>query len=395
MGRTKAGRCIALVAAAIVAGPALAATADRPIGFGRDTIGGCSSMANDCTCVVTTPADDPSNRTPGTLRGCLTSERPQRVVFEWRGTLRLDRPIAVASHKTLTGEPLKSGDGPVTITGPGRLLMLIDRDDVIISDLKFRIDPAGAAPSCANPQTPRDVQGCGIAVLAEGSRNIWIHHNDFAACGSGCIALWTRDNTKAGGGVAGTDAVSISNNRFRDSYYGLFAGAGNFVAPRDIPKRMRISVYDNVFENIFRRSPKASSGVQIHLFNNVIRDWGQSGKPCTGQSWGFGASSTGEAQLLAENNLFAARAETNACHEAIQAAEKRPRKGYVRDEGLVRATGNVFQNGAMAVENRPAEVFDPTSPKAPDLSYAYTLKPADRLEDVEREAGPRGFKVAN
>ena len=67
----------------------------------------------------------------------------------------------------------------------------------------------------------------------------------------------------------------------------------------------------------------------------------------------------------------------------------------MRDEGLVRATGNVFLNGAMAVENRPAEVFDPTSPKAPDLSYAYALKPADRLQDVEREAGPRGFKAAN
>jgi pectate lyase len=151
---------------------------------------------------------------------------------------------------------------------------------------------------------------------------------------------------------------------------------------------MRVSIFENIFDNVFRRSPKASSGVQMHLYNNLIRNWGRRGTPCTGHLEGTAASSTGGAQLLAQANVFAPYAEPTACRLAIQAAEKIPREGVRREKGMVREHGNLLLNGARVESNDPDRVFDPTSPEFSFLSPGKLLN-ADKVGLVVRNvAGP-------
>lgn len=342
-----------------------------------------------CVCIVDSLADDTTER--HTLRRCITGFGPEsvkRVIrFAVGGEIQLRTPIEVPSSTVIDGRSRPQGQPPVTVTASGRMFILRNTHSTEISGLRFHLAGQGKT-SCDTPQRPSDVKGCGVAILALGAQDVWIHNNEFFACGNGCVVLWT--DRLADGRVAGPDRVTISRNIIRDSYYGVFAGAGNFVERGELPGHMRVAVHENIFDRVFRRSPKISSGVQMYLYNNLITNWGRKGVRCSGPQEGTAASSTGGAQLLAEANVFSPYAEPNACRVALQAAEKSPAEGVRREMGMIRAKGNLLLNGALVENNDAGRVFNLSKE---DLSFfsPHRLLPADEVErHVRTVAGPSG-----
>jgi pectate lyase len=247
--------------------------------------------------------------------------------------------------------------------------------------------------SCVNPDSPTDTIGCGVGVaIRGGARDIWIDHNDFDHCGAKCLDVWTVDNAGGRGRAEGGDLITISNNVFRNSYYAILTGAAANLTRERIPEEMRVTLYGNLFYNVFRRSPRAAVFSKVHMFNNVVKYWGRTGVACVGRESGFGASSMGEAQLLVENNVFIARPGTRECKTAIDISDQRPQGGVARGIGLVRARGNEARNGAMLSESQAGRVFDPRDQSHPAYYYPYTLRPTQGLvEAVEADAGVQGF----
>lgn len=363
------------VVSSLLAGtPPQAASQSPPAAFPADA----------SLCLVESLEDGP--RSKSTLRSCLTEPRPQnqlRVVrFAVSGEIRVRAPIEIPSFTMIDGRTRPDGMGPITISAPERMFIIRQTSNIRILGLRLHLRTQDR-DACLNPQRPSDLKGCGVVLLLLGARDVQISHNEFSACGNGCVAVWSDQSR---GKVAGSDRVVISRNIFRNSYYGVFAGVGNSVRPEALPLQMRISVHENLFEDIFRRSPKASSGVQMHVFNNVVSNWGKKDVRCSGRFEGSAASSVGGAQMVAENNVFSPRPEPYSCRQALVAAEKIPIQGFRRDRGLIRQQNNLLLNGAMAESSDADLVFDPAQS---DFFSPYALLPLEGLEvHVRTVAGP-------
>jgi pectate lyase len=371
-----------------------AALGEAPQGFGRAATGGCTDKS--CTCVVTTTKDE-SATVAGSLRSCVETPEPKWVVFGVRGTIKLERPLRVASNKLIDGRKQKPDDGPVTLAGTARFLVYLEGvQNIVLSDLYFRTDRSAAdnpaaSPACKNPKHPADTVDCGQPVAIHGAvKNVWINHSDFDHCGAKCITIWTAPlhGIAATGKVAGADLITISNSVFRNSFYGVLVGAAAGLSRENIPEEMRVTLYGNVYYNVKRRSPRAASFAKVHVFNNVMKFWGEEGG-CRRRNDDWAASAIGEAQLLLENNVMVARAD--GCKLAVQIGEK-PKSAERRGSGFVRAGGNRAENGAMLADNQPDKVFNPRDKGNAAYAYDYTLRPLEGLaESVTRNAGVRDF----
>jgi pectate lyase len=333
-----------------------------PFGYGQHTLGGC--LEAGCKCEVTTLNDTG----PGSLRSCVESDVPKWVVFGegGRGTIELETPLYVGSNTTIDGR----GPLPVTIQrAVGHVMYIRDRENVIVNDLEFRLVPK--KQRCRTPKTAADTIGCGGGIAISGkSRNVWIHQNQFARCGGKCVSVWTDGSRDA---AAGGDLITISGNLFKDSFYGALVGANHDLKENQIPL-MRVTFYRNVFDNIVRRSPRASELSRVHVLNNVVKNWGNNS--CAGGE-AFGASSKTGAQLFLENNLFSARV-VGACKVAT----------YI-EGGYIKATGNVASNGAILRQKWPAGVFDPKKAAPEYYEYAPLPMTSEMQLDVENSVGPR------
>jgi pectate lyase len=284
-----------------------------------------------------------------------------------RGTIRLNSPLLIHSNTTIDGR----GPTPVTLTTVEDHVMRVrDAENIIVNDL--RVSVIAISTKCGAPKSPAETRGCGGGIRIDGSsKNVWIHHNLFEHCGGKCISIWTVPSTHEGG-----DLITISSNVIRNSYYGVLMGADHRLADSQIPL-MRATVYRNYFQNVQRRSPRASELSHMHVLNNVVEDWG--GKSCDDQKHeAFGASSVFGAQMLLENNYFGARANSSACKTAVQIGG-----------GFVKAVGNVSERGAIIQENLPRRVFNPKTP-APEHYHHVAEKMTDRLRrQIIAAAGPR------
>jgi pectate lyase len=334
-----------------------------PVGYGQHTVGGCTDSG--CVCEVTNLADSG----PGSLRHCVSTNSPKWVVFGegGRGTIRLKSPIMVHSNKTIDGR----GPTPVTLTAAEDHVMVIrNAENVIVNDLRFAVIAVSAR--CGDPRSADDTIGCGGGILVDGSsKHIWIHQNLFEECGGKCVALWTLKSTRTG-----ADLVTISNNVFRNSFYGVLMGASHNWTDSQIPL-MRATLYRNYFYNVDRRSPRASGGSHMHVFNNIVEDWG--GNSCVNENHkAFGASSVLGAQMLLENNYFRARANVGACKTAVQI-----------DGGFVKAKGNVRKNGAIIRNNLPKRVFNPNAPAPEQYDYVSDTMTNALRAQIIGAAGPR------
>jgi pectate lyase len=273
--------------------------------------------------------------------------------------------------------------------------MLIDGShNVIVRNLFFRLPVRG--PNCANPQTPTDTKGCGLPLyIRGGARDVWIDHNDFDRCGEKCITVWNGRDRDAAGRALAPDLITISDNRLTNSYFGIAIGSGALLAPNELPQRMRITIYGNVFSNIFRRTPRAAANSEVHEFNNLIRHWGRPGAACNGTGYGFGASASGGAQIFLENNVFEPWPGAQSCKLAGETDEYDPVEGYHRGTGEIRGSGNLLLSGAQIEQTQAQQVFNPADRGRPDTYYPYQLRPVAGLaEQLEREAGVEGYPRA-
>jgi pectate lyase len=156
------------------------------------------------------------------------------------------------------------------------------------------------------------------------------------------------------------------------------------IPPEQMPEHERATFYNNLFDHVVRRSPRAASGAWIHAFNNYVRDWSDRDS-CVGAGMGFGPSATGQAQLVLENNVLQAWDTPGSCKQAVDISDYVSQVGDRQDRGrgLVRASNNMALNGAVANDNG-GQVFNPRQ------YYSYTLLPPDQVAAiVEKTAGVR------
>ncbi len=362
---------------AAIASPQVASSPVHGIGFGAAATGAlCAPGTANCLCIVTSLTDDG----PGSLRACATKPNT-RVRFRTNGTIRVERPILVASSVTINGAPVGADTSPAAIGGPSRIkLMIDDSSNIVIRNIVFRSE--FAASHCARPMRPTDVVGCGVAILAQGdSHDILIDHNAFANCGDKCIALWS-DVPAAGRRAMGADRVTISNNRFTDSYYAILVGASGQVPASQLPANMRVTVARNLFDGNFRRTPRAASGAKVHLLNNVIENWGRDTPCTTGTELGWAVSVTGGAQMLAEGNYFEARRGDDRCKAAFTIGERSSDDGSDRGTGILSRSRNLLTNGARDEGGSNGRVFTPP--------YRYHVaNPAGLKAELAKTVGPK------
>lgn len=361
---------------------------ERPIGYGAGTRVACQS--GDCVCEVTDGRDYARDAVgkrepaiPGTLRWCLEERRgSRRVKFRYRGEIHLKASLLVPGDTWIDGRPAESSAAsPVTITGEGlHLFKIRDSSNVIVSDLQMHVIPT--RPACQNPTRPKETAGCGGAILIDGdAKHIWINQNKFTNCGGKCVNASSRGSV--GGEPVGADLITISGNRFEDSFFAIRLGGENALPNAKLPP-MRVSIYGNYFLNILRRSPRAASFSQVHVFNNVMKNWGPARCPKPLHSWA--SSTVGEARLLLENNLYEARPEKGACKTALQIGpENQKRTAEPRQDGFAWASGNVLKNGAVLRPPPAKGEFDPKRP--------YEIRPKEMTDalqsQIEEDSGPR------
>lgn len=343
---------LAFLAVLLIGVPA--ALAQQAMGFGGATTGGGAGPA----CHV---------RDEATLRACVAGAKPARIVVDVPLTLNPGgQPIGVGSNKTI------DGGGRLSIVHDWVGLDLDGSRNVIVRNVRFRGSGANIFPekhsNCAHPSRAQDVEGCGVSIrMAGATRDIWIDHDSFDACGNKCIDGWGR--VQPAGVVPAPDLITISNNIFRDSYFAILFGVASQVPADQTPARPgRVTVYGNLFERILRRTPRAASGYWIHVFNNVIKDFGGRAS-CRRTDFGFGPSAASGGQLLLQNNVVEAWPDANACKQADN-IEPSGRSAADRGMGLIGSSGNLVRNGATA-EGGDA-VFTP--------DYPVSLMPAGQVE---------------
>lgn len=385
-----------------------------------------------------TPGGDPTNRCPvaapseDALRSAIEcTSKTQRggvVVFT-----TADKPIAI-------GDPIELPSN-ITIEGPATLktsaiavFVVSGQHNVAIRNISFLTLPRVTVKgrSCPDPVSPDTVAvgnaerpgvtGCTKPIIVEGThigkdevisqatdaKNIWIDHNTFSRCGDKCIVV-RNDAKDTNGRWSGADDVTISNNKFLDSFFSVLitltgkeedTGARHPIL-RDTAKceaekaagilpQMRVSVYNNLFNRVRQRNVRvAYCSAYVHEFNNVIENFGlaaSSASPSANCStpgvFGFGPSAHSGATLLLENNYIAAWPnDPNGCKAAVQTnATGDVNDASVKDWGYVKEVGDVFANGAYGASYKPDRVAAPP--------YPYTLIPASQVYDfVLRNAG--------
>ncbi|MCW5733907.1 MAG: hypothetical protein KIS73_07275 [Enhydrobacter sp.] len=396
-----------------------AAAQDQPQGFASldgGTRGG--DPANVCTVA------EESEKALHDAVKCTRSRPGGGVVIFARPsmTITLGKPLQLPSNITM--------QGPATIQSAARETLRIEgQSQIIVRDLVFRSltrkdcpDPTLPTTVAARFESDDAISGCNTPIEVLGTRvakatgtvaadgrdstHVWIDHNSFSRCGDKCIVIKNGNTTNASGRWFGADLVTVSNNRFTDSFYSVLITVINKEALRGMLKhstseceavkakgvlpQMRISVYGNLFENIRRRSVRAAyCNVYVHQWNNVIAGFGMpfsqfpSGTTCSGNAFGFGPSSIYGSRLLLEANYIAAWPGPSCKNALNSGAGGRDESESKPDtEGYIQARDNLLVNDAK-LTGRTSSV--------PPPPYSYTKLPADQAyASVSKNAGARG-----
>jgi len=377
-------------------------------GFGEDTTGGLGGVHYIVTDNRDYDRDHPKLSIPGTLRYGVemigkcgeTGVCPEGVssipvwitsILPTDKQIRLNKPLILSENTTING-PMRIAyldDHPLRVD---------DVSNVVIRNISFERLPGALNTSgqlCpSNSQIPdvtaEDYIGCpnpiNIRTHHSNLDRIWIDHNEFSKCGDKCITVWANDRgTYFKGRLPAPDKITISNNVFKDSYYAVLVGVDGNSGLKHLPKpgSSRTTMYGNLFTNVYRRSPRAASGVWLHAFNNVVQYWDDK-TTCdpNGSIAGFGSSANGGAQLLLENNYYKASLNMpRVCRVAVSITSKIS-GGDDLGLGFVREKGNAFHNQAISDSNQPRKVFDA------EEYYSYSLlSPSKSYNSVLSNAG--------
>jgi pectate lyase len=147
-------------------------------------------------------------------------------------------PVYVGSNTTIIG---KTGAVIKSLN-----LYLFTVSNIIIQNITFR----------------NYVTECGIYVKFQ-SHHVWIDHCDFATDRSHGWDYWGKDI-----GVAeGSDYVTISWNKFHDTYLSLLIGSVTSDAVAANTGKLHVTVHHNYWYNVAEREPTLVFG-SIHMYNN-------------------------------------------------------------------------------------------------------------------------------
>lgn len=171
------------------------ALADCAIGFGKDAMGGKYGEIYE----VTSPADDPVNPKPGTLRYGVIQTQPLWIIFAKDMVITLKNELIMNSFKTIDGRGAKVeiANGPcITVQGVSHVII----HGISIHDCK----PGKAGLVRSSPSHVGQRQGSdGDAISIFGSSHVWVDHCFLARCADGLIDV-----------IHASTAVTISNNYF-------------------------------------------------------------------------------------------------------------------------------------------------------------------------------------
>ncbi|HEY9195267.1 MAG TPA: pectate lyase, partial [Mucilaginibacter sp.] len=147
-------------------------------------------------------------------------------------------PVYVGSNTTIIG---KTGAVLSSLN-----LYLFTVSNIIIQNVTFR----------------NYVTECGVYVKFQ-SNHVWIDHCDFATDRSHGWDYWGKDI-----GVAeGSDYVTISWNKFHDTYLSLLIGSVTSDAVAANTGKLHVTVHHNYWYNVSEREPTLVFG-SIHMYNN-------------------------------------------------------------------------------------------------------------------------------
>lgn len=169
--------------------------------------------------------------------------------------------------------------------------------------------------NCTAPQVPENLLGCAVPIHLVNAERVLIANNTFDTCGDKCIA------------IDGGDAITVRNNRFANSYFGVLAVGREIGGPKG-----RMTVAYNVFTSVFRRSARVSGAFAMHEFGNVL-----TGACPALPGGGFGPSAVGEAEALVEGNM----ADPGSCAALEISAYDNRKTGAQAGAGRLRARGNI------------------------------------------------------
>lgn len=294
---------------------------DERVGYGRNARGGQGGTL----CRVRTLA----NAGAGSLRECVTGDVPRWVIFDVSGTINLTDFLRVGSFKTIDGRG-------ANITIAGRSLWLDAAQHVIIENVTITssVIPPGLA------------FGGDALTIFDGAHDLWIDHVSTSDCEDGLIDI-----------VEGATDITVSWSRFSNqSKVMLIGSSGTDTRTRN----SRVTLHHNFFDRTVQRHPRLRHGT-VHAFNNVLRQW---------QSYGM--SSTWDAMLLSERNVFDASASETRAVLTTSVGDPEPR-------GNARSSNDRLLNGATFEANNPARVLAPT--------YPYRAETADAALQTRVQAG--------
>ncbi|KAH7545712.1 hypothetical protein FEM48_Zijuj01G0122800 [Ziziphus jujuba var. spinosa] len=171
------------------------ALADCAVGFGKDAMGGKYGKIY----LVTSPADDPVNPKPGTLRYGVIQTQPLWIIFAKDMVITLKNELIVNSFKTIDGRGAKVeiANGPcITVQGVSHVII----HGISIHDCK----PGYAGLVRSSPTHVGQRLGSdGDAISIFGSSHVWVDHCFMARCTDGLVDV-----------IHASTAITISNNYF-------------------------------------------------------------------------------------------------------------------------------------------------------------------------------------
>ncbi|XP_052203557.1 putative pectate lyase 2 [Diospyros lotus] len=249
------------------------ALADCAVGFGKAAVGGKYGAIY----VVTSPADDPVNPKPGTLRYGVIQTKPLWIVFSRDMVITLKNELMINSFKTIDGRGAK-----VEIAyGPCITIQYVSH--VIIHGISIHnCKPGKAGMVRDSPNHVGHRRGSdGDAIDIFGSSNIWIDHCFLARCADGLIDV-----------IHASTAITISNNYFSQHDKVMLLGHDdNYIED----KIMRVTLVFNHFgSGLVQRMPRVRLGY-AHVANNKYDEW---------QMYAIGGSAN--PTIFSEGNYFIA-----------------------------------------------------------------------------------------
>ncbi|KAK2992505.1 hypothetical protein RJ640_005652 [Escallonia rubra] len=271
------------------------ALADCTVGFGKNAIGGKFGA----TYVVTSPADDPINPRPGTLRYGVIQTKPLWIIFAKDMVITLKNELIMNSFKTIDGRGAKVeiANGPcITIQGVSHIII----HGIGLHDCK----PGKSGDVRSTPMHVGHRRGSdGDAIDIFASSYIWIDHCSLSHSYDGLIDI-----------IHASTAITISNNYFsQHDKVMLFGHNDNNVED----KAMKVTVAFNHFgTGLVQRMPRQNPTFMLlikrlrccrvrlgyaHVANNRYDEW---------QMYAIGGSAN--PTIFSEGNYFMATNKADA-----------------------------------------------------------------------------------